>query len=595
MNKQEIAFVVLLFAALLGWMMFQRNMAPPPAEIPETEQAEPAAEPQPADVPAAPAPPAEVRAPAPVPPAPEEAAPAPEETAAVPAPPAERRMLPEKTLVLTNGLAGITVSSWGGGIVRARLNEYREALPKDSLPLELDFSASPTLSLAGVPGLSVNSDFDVAFAEGASGALIRRTTESGLSFERSLALGDGYELHVVDTFRNNSSAAMTIPEHDMSVGSMALVRSKAKTRGMSYLGLDTLATHGGEKVRHWGKELSGLFGYRRSLLSCAAPDFSRMPPAVSQRVDQPVSWAAAKNKFFVSIVAPVEGAGGCNVAARRDMTVSNSMIIASVSGGLVFPEKILQPGETFSRTTDCYVGPKKYDRLKHRADHQDDVMEFGFFRVVCKPLLSILNTIYRLIPNYGVAIILLTALVRIVFWPITHKSTESMKRMQALQPEVTAIREKFKDKPQKMNQEVMALYKEHKVNPMSGCLPILVQIPVFIALFTVLRSAVELRFASFLWIRDLSEPEGLFAGMIPVVGSLNILPLFMTATMIWQQRLTPSGGDPQQKKMMMMMPLVMLFIFYNMASALVLYWSTSQCLAIVQLLLQRRKRAAGEK
>jgi YidC/Oxa1 family membrane protein insertase len=145
-----------------------------------------------------------------------------------------------------------------------------------------------------------------------------------------------------------------------------------------------------------------------------------------------------------------------------------------------------------------------------------------------------------------------------------------------------------------MNEATMAVYKEHKTNPMSGCLPMVIQIPVFIALFTVLRSAVELRFAGFLWIRDLSEPEGLLAGMVPIVGSLNILPLFMTATMVLQQQLTPTTGDPQQRKMMMIMPVVMLFIFYSMPSALVLYWSTSQCLAIVQLLVQRGSAAKEE-
>jgi YidC/Oxa1 family membrane protein insertase len=240
-----------------------------------------------------------------------------------------------------------------------------------------------------------------------------------------------------------------------------------------------------------------------------------------------------------------------------------------------------------------FVGPKEHARLKRLGEHQGDVMEFGWFSWMCKPLLMILNKIHAVVRNYGLAIILLTALVRIVFWPVTHKSTESMKKMQKLQPLITEIREKHKGDSQKMNQEVMALYKERKVNPMAGCLPMVIQIPVFIALFTVLRSAVELRYASFLWISDLSEPENLFAGMIPVVGALNILPLFMTATMVWQQRLTPTAGDPQQQKMMMIMPVVMLFIFYSMPSALVLYWSTSQCLAIVQLLVQRRKKDSG--
>ena len=167
-----------------------------------------------------------------------------------------------------------------------------------------------------------------------------------------------------------------------------------------------------------------------------------------------------------------------------------------------------------------------------------------------------------------------------------------MMPMQAIQPLVTKIREKHKDNPQKMNQEVMALYREHKVNPMASCLPMVAQIPVFIALFIVLRSAVELRFAEFLWIADLSEPEGLLAGKIPLIGSLNILPLLMTATTLLQQKMTPTGGDPQQQKIMMFMPVIFLFLFYNMAAALVLYWTVSQGLAVAQMAWQRRRSAS---
>jgi len=139
----------------------------------------------------------------------------------------------------------------------------------------------------------------------------------------------------------------------------------------------------------------------------------------------------------------------------------------------------------------------------------------------------------------------------------------------------------------------MQLYRENGVNPVAGCIPMVIQMPVFIALFTVLRSAVELRFQSFLWITDLCEPEGLLAGVIPFPASgLNILPIVMTGTMVLQQKLTPAAGDPQQQKMMQFMPLMMLFIFYNMASALVLYWSVSQALSILQLYTQQRKDKA---
>jgi YidC/Oxa1 family membrane protein insertase len=318
-----------------------------------------------------------------------------------------------------------------------------------------------------------------------------------------------------------------------------------------------------------------------------------MPEQVSLRTAGPVVWAAAKNKFFVQILES-EGSSDCRLYARRDTSAKRGLVISTVRASVLFPEKVIPPGGSAAYTANYFVGPKKYAALKELGQHQDDVMQFGVFRPICKVLLVTLNGIHRVLPNYGVAIVVLTVLVRIIFWPITHKSTESMKKMQKIQPLVTQVREKYKDKPQKMNQEVMALYKQHKVNPMAGCLPMLVQIPVFIALFTVLRSAVELRYAGFLWIKDLSEPEGLLAGMLPLVGSLNILPLFMTGLTVAQQRLTPAAGDPQQQKMMMLMPLFFLFIFYNMPSALVLYWSTSQGIAVIQLVLQRRKVSKGE-
>jgi len=198
------------------------------------------------------------------------------------------------------------------------------------------------------------------------------------------------------------------------------------------------------------------------------------------------------------------------------------------------------------------------------------------------------------IPSYGVAIILLTILVRLVFWPLTRKSTEGMKKMQEIQPLIKEIQAKYKDNPQRMQQETFRLYREHKVNPLSSCLPMLVQIPVFIALFNVLRAAVELRYAPFLWISDLSEPEALFASWFPF-GGLNILPILMAVTTGLQSALTPSTGDKQQQKMMMfMMPAMMLFMFYNFASALSLYWTVSQGLSIFQMWLIRRSVAKKE-
>jgi YidC/Oxa1 family membrane protein insertase len=475
-------------------------------------------------------------------------------------------------------------------------------LDPSSGPVILDFSERPALSLARVTGLSTSGDFRISLGETGRTVRVEKATDQKIHFERTITLGDGYRLDVVDTFRNDGSASATLPGRGVRLGPMHLMETKPNSAGVSYMGIDTLEDKGGVGVRHWGgKEIPAFFGVRSSFMSCARQDVAAMPASIQCSTNFPIAWTAAKSKFFVQVLAPEGSGAGCEFYATRDTNAPGALVISKISADMLFADKELQPGETLTNKMVYYVGPKEYSSLKPLGNHQADVMEFGWFewfRGLCKVLLWTLNALYKVIPNYGIAIILLTLIVRIIFWPVTHKSTESMKKMQEIQPLVTEIRAKYKDKPQKMNEEVMALYKKHKVNPVAGCLPMLVQIPVFIALFVVLRSAVELRFAPFLWIRDLSEPEGILAGVLPF-GGLNILPLLMTATTIWQQKLTPSSADPQQQKIMMFMPIVMLFLFYNMASALVLYWTVSQVLAIVQLLWQKKqadaKKAIGAK
>ena len=301
---------------------------------------------------------------------------------------------------------------------------------------------------------------------------------------------------------------------------------------------------------------------------------------------EPQQWVAIKSRFFVTAFSSSETNCGFTATMSRDMA-KQTYSLNEVSAAAVFSGGVLGQGETRTRDYTLFIGPKKLSLLQKLGNGMDAVMQFGTFTWFCKLLVPTLNFFHKIIPDYGVAIILLTFLVRIIFWPLTHKSTVSMKKMQELQPKLKELQKQFKDNPQKMQQETWAIYRENKVNPLSSCLPMLIQIPVFIALFTVLRSAVELRYAPFLWIADLSEPENLLAGMLPI--PLNILPILMAATMALQSALTPSTGDPQQQKMMMiMMPIMMLFMFYSFPSALSLYWTVSQVLSIVQMWMIRR-------
>ena len=182
--------------------------------------------------------------------------------------------------------------------------------------------------------------------------------------------------------------------------------------------------------------------------------------------------------------------------------------------------------------------------------------------------------------------------MRLLLWPISRKSTESMRRMSEIQPLIKELNEKYKDDPRKRQQEMMRIYQEHHVNPLASCLPMLIQLPIFIALFTVLRSSVELRYASFLWISDLSEPENCFKETLGF--GINFLPIAMAVTMTLQSRMTPSTGDAKQQRMMtVMMPVMMLVMCYQFASALGLYWTVSQALAIFTMWRARRKGGAG--
>jgi YidC/Oxa1 family membrane protein insertase len=501
----------------------------------------------------------------------------------------ERRA--EKTLVLTNGDVEIVVSSWGGGVSEARLLKYRAMIEKDSGPVVVDMHRRPALALQGLPGLSADSEFEMTALPGGTGAVLTATAPGGLQLVRTLTLGTDYRLFIRDTFTAPAATPAALPEYGMQAGTI-LGTSIDRQSGYSYLGIDTLPDQASQDVTHWGKKhLPGLFGASGGFMSCLKPSTAGlMPPEITHRAGHPVAWAAVKSKFFAQILVPETAASDCDIYAARRVEGAKALEITEVAATLRMPPQALQPGETTVRSASYYVGPKKYSALRQLGLRQAEIMELGWwawFRWVCVTLLHTLNAIHSVIPNYGVAVIILTILVKVLFWPLTHKSTESAKRMQQIQPLVTELREKYKAQPQKMQQAQMALYKEHGINPMASCLPMLVQLPIFIALFTVLRSAIELRFAGFLWVSDLSEPERLLAGLLPI--PLNILPLIMTVTMVIQQKLTPTGGDPQQQKMMLIiMPIMMLFMLYNMASGLMLYWSVSQILSIVQLLHQRK-------
>jgi YidC/Oxa1 family membrane protein insertase len=232
----------------------------------------------------------------------------------------------------------------------------------------------------------------------------------------------------------------------------------------------------------------------------------------------------------------------------------------------------LGPGEVETVSYNAYMGPKLYNLLRSYGAGLEEAIEFGFLSFLAKPFLVVLNFFERYLRNYGLAIIILTCIIKVVFHPLTRYSLHSMKEMQKIQPQLNALKQKYKDNKEKLNKELMALYKRYKINPLGGCLPMLMQIPVFIALYEVLSVAIELRHAPFaFWITDLSSKDPYY-----------VTPLLMGATMFIQQKMTPSAMDPAQAKIMLLMPIVFTFLFMSFPSGLVLYWLVNNVLSIAQ-------------
>ncbi|SHO46118.1 membrane protein insertase YidC [Desulfopila aestuarii] len=300
-----------------------------------------------------------------------------------------------------------------------------------------------------------------------------------------------------------------------------------------------------------------------------------------------VEWAGFGGNYFLRGIVPIDGAGVSYVMQGNDELTRTALI-----GNL----DTLQPGSEKTYAYKIYYGPKKVELLRELGYNLERSVNFGWFDIIARPTLWLLNFLYGFVGNYGVAIILVTIMFKAAFWPISQKGMKSMKNMQKLQPKMAKLKEKYKDDPTRMNQEVMNLYKTYRVNPLGGCLPMVLQIPVFFALYKVLLQSIELRHAPFmLWITDLSAPDRLWIGFdLPYLGGLPVLTLLMGASMWLQQKMTPTTADPTQAKIMQFLPLIFTFMFLNFASGLVLYWFVNNLLSILQQKLINRESEAKQ-
>lgn len=302
-----------------------------------------------------------------------------------------------------------------------------------------------------------------------------------------------------------------------------------------------------------------------------------------------VKWVAVQNRYFMSAIIPEE-----LVDADMHLYIDNNIL----QNQYVQAESVINPGIEDVFKYKLFFGPKSMKILKSLDYDLVKAVNFGMFDIIAKPCVWIMDFIYdNFIPNYGVAIILLTLFTKIILWPLGNKSYKSMAEMKKIQPLMAKIKEKYKDDKKRMNEEVMGLYKTYKVNPMGGCLPMVAQIPIFFALYRMLYEAIELRHAPFFWwINDLSAPDRLFRFdfsipfMEPPYG-IPVLTIIMGASMFIQQKMSPPMGDATQAKMMMLMPLVFTVMFINFSSGLVLYWLVNNILSMAQQYYIQKKQA----
>ena len=298
----------------------------------------------------------------------------------------------------------------------------------------------------------------------------------------------------------------------------------------------------------------------------------------SLSVKSPLVWAGFGYTYFLSALLPANEAGSSAAVSKKSWGLSMTTRDTAESG-------------TGKVQYTLFIGPKVLRILESYDRGLEKSINFGYFAFIAVPFLHVLNFFHRYTHSYGLDIILLTIAIKILLWPLTQKSIVSMKRMQKLQPQMQRIKEKYGDDKERLNKEMMDLYKRNHVNPLGGCLPMVLQFPVFIGLYNALRTPIEFRHASFLWIRDLSRPDW---ESLPVVlfgyhVGIPVLVLLMGVSMFVQQWMSPTAGDPNQRRMMMLMPLVFTVMFVSFPSGLTIYWLVNNLLSIGQQYLINRK------
>ncbi|TYC85278.1 membrane protein insertase YidC [Novosphingobium sp. BW1] len=477
----------------------------------------------------------------------------------------------ERVAIKAPAVSG-SINLIGGIVDDLVLNEHRETVDKDSGPVRLySPSGTPAQQFAqfGWVGQGAATPNASTVWKVQDGAKLTPSTPvtltwdngKGQTFALTYEVDDNYMISVEQSVANTGGAPVVVQP-------FALINRTSKTAS-----LDSFQVHSGPVGAFDGSVSFGT-------------DYDDIAEEKTIETAGNADWIGFTDVYWMSTLAPV--------GAKADGTyraLGNDLFRAD----LMYPQQALQPGEKLSRRTKLFAGAKEHNVLDaYEAQGITNfglAIDWGWFRWFEKPIFWLLVKLFSLVGNFGVAIILLTAIVRGIMFPIAQRGFASMAAMRAVQPKMKAIQERYKDDKQKQQQEVMKLYKEEGVNPLAGCLPMLLQIPVFFALYKTLILAIEMRHQPFiLWIKDLSAPDPLHIlnlfGLIPFDPpsflGIGVLALLLGVTMFLQFRLNPAQMDPTQQQIFMIMPWFMMFVMAPFASGLLLYWITSNLLTIAQ-------------
>jgi YidC/Oxa1 family membrane protein insertase len=498
-----------------------------------------------------------------------------------PPPPTE-----EETVLLENEDVAFTLTNIGGGIKFAEFKKQFQVGSKSELVQANRHRIGPIGGLAGVGETLENVPYAYKAEESIAGkkAVFIAKLPSGLIAKKSFSLeesdkaGSTYMLDFELKLENSAAIATNL-------GQWSLFMGEASPLYQAEVGQQTgffWSENGGIDFKDGSGFKGGMFSSAKSIMR-------------SDSVN-PVKFAGVTNQFFATVIRPAEPAI-TNVWAKSHLVTlaPGAKSVTAVNAGLQLPPVSLNPGQPVTLNYLIFIGPK-HNAMLQKMDKAwghgwGEVMQYGWFWWVSGPLNWLLNTFHSLLDqvaknwSWGLAIIFLTITVRIIIWPLHAKSTHTMKRMAKLQPEMAKIKEKYADDPNKINTETMGLYRKFGINPLGGCLPMFIQIPIFFGFYRMLQYAVELRGQGFLWVDDLSQPDTL----MHIYGvPINILPVVMAISSFLQIKMTPKTGDAMQQKIIMFMPFMFFFFCYNFASALALYWTTQNIFSIGQTWLMNK-------